>query len=180
MTFQDIKWIESPFLADSLVFDVDSLKQVSHTRGDTLLKDSIQVIGSTVLENKNKIIRHKIVKGESLKSIARLYHVKGDELRKTNGLQNSKIIEGNYLNVEIGEAVAKKSSEKSGKPRSKKASRDKYVMHKVAEGETLSELAEKYKVPVTQIKKLNGLKSSRIKTGHSLKIKLKAVSASGG
>lgn len=177
---RSLKWTESPNSADSLVFNVDSLKRQSHLMKDTLLKDSTMAIHRPMaVKNQINSVRHKIIKGETLKSIAKLYHVKTDDLKKTNGLQNSRIIEGNYLNVEIQEGVVNKSSKKSIKAKAKKPSREKYVMHKVVKGETLSELAEKYKVSVGQIKTLNRLRTTRIKVGRSLKIKLKTAPVNG-
>ncbi len=46
-----------------------------------------------------------------------------------------------------------------------------YVYHKVRAGETLGSIAEKYKTTVSNIKRLNGLRSSRIYVGQRLKVK---------
>ncbi len=139
---RSLKWVESANSPDSLVFNVDSLKRLSNLKTDTLMKDSATVNNRPkAVKNQIKSVRHKIIKGETLKSIAKLYHVKVDDLKKTNQLRNSRIIEGNYLNIEIQEGSANKSQEKPGKAKVKKLSRDKYVMHKVTNGETLSELA---------------------------------------
>lgn len=56
----------------------------------------------------------------------------------------------------------------------KSKSRNKY--HKVRKGETLSSIGRKYGVTVTQIKKANGLKSNKVKTGRSLSIPVKTKS----
>lgn len=46
-----------------------------------------------------------------------------------------------------------------------------YVYHKVRSGETLGNIASKYKVSVAEIQRINGLRSSKIYAGQRLKIK---------
>lgn len=46
----------------------------------------------------------------------------------------------------------------------------KTINHKIKKGDVLSKIADKYKVSVAQIKKVNGLKSDRINSGKTLKI----------
>ena len=50
------------------------------------------------------------------------------------------------------------------------ASQPKTVTHSVRRGDTLSELAEEYGTSISSIKRLNGLRSSRIRRGQTLKI----------
>jgi lysophospholipase L1-like esterase len=49
----------------------------------------------------------------------------------------------------------------------------KIIQHTIKSGETLSEIAQKYHVTVSSIMSLNGLKSSTIRAGKILKIKVK-------
>jgi LysM repeat protein/lysophospholipase L1-like esterase len=46
----------------------------------------------------------------------------------------------------------------------------KKVTHRIKNGEVLGSIADKYNVSVTQLKKLNGLKTDRIRAGKTLKI----------
>lgn len=166
--------IASQNAPDSLLYNIDSLKR-SRLPKDSLSRDSVQKgIPAHV-----KFVRHRIVKGETLKSIAKIYHVKVSELKRTNGLQNSIIIEGNYLNIEVREPAVRNPTVKRVKPRDKGPGKNKFLTHKIKEGETLSELAVRYKVSVIQIQKLNGLKSTRIRTGQTLKIKPLGVPSAG-
>ena len=170
-----MKSLENQNVQDSMLYNLDSLKRSRLGALDSLSKDSVK----TSIPAHINFVRHKIVKGETLKSIAKLYHVRVGDLKRTNGLQNSVIIEGNYLNIEVREAEVKNPSAKRIKAKTKNPGKDKYLKHKVKEGDTLSELALKYKVGVIQIQKLNGLKSSRIRTGQNLKIKPLAVPVRG-
>ena len=46
----------------------------------------------------------------------------------------------------------------------------KKITHRIKSGEVLGSIADKYNVSVTQLKKLNGLKTDRIRAGRTLKI----------
>lgn len=46
----------------------------------------------------------------------------------------------------------------------------KIIKHKIKKGEAISVIADKYNVSVTEIKRINGLKSNNIRTGRTLKI----------
>ena len=50
------------------------------------------------------------------------------------------------------------------------SSNSKYRYHKVRSGDTLSEIAQKYRTSVAKIKRANGLKGSMIRIGQTLKI----------
>lgn len=56
------------------------------------------------------------------------------------------------------------------KPTPKPKPKPKYKIYKVKSGDTLSEIAEKYHVPLSKLKKANNLRSDKIKIGQSLKI----------
>lgn len=53
---------------------------------------------------------------------------------------------------------------------SKKSSREKPQTYRVRRGDTLAEIAEKYDMTVGQLKRLNGLRSSKLKPGKSLRV----------
>ena len=56
------------------------------------------------------------------------------------------------------------------KPTPKPKPKPKYKIYKVKSGDTLSEIAEKYHVPLSKLKKANNLRSDKISIGQSLKI----------
>ena len=162
---------------DSMIFNVDSLKQLSNKRPDSVMQAAtlakpVVIAGASAMN----MIRHKIVRGETLKSIARLYGVSVDDLKRTNGLQSSRIVEGNYLNVETFRTDLGTKSNVT--PVKGVTIEETYTTHKVQKGETLSELAEQYKVTVKRLKKINGLKSSRINAGQILKIRTTTTTGS--
>lgn len=77
------------------------------------------------------------------------------------------------------EASAPASASKSAEPTAEKAtSTSRARTHKVASGETLSSVAGKYKLSVSELKSLNGLKSDKILVGQTLKVGTVSESAS--
>jgi LysM repeat protein len=158
---------------DSLIIDLASIrKQIAYADSISALPDSIRKqLRVSIVDP--EIITHVIKEGETLRAIARKYKVKVDEIKKLNGLKNAKITTGDSLRIRVG----KKPAPVIAKPGNQ--AKVEYVLHKVKKEETLSELAEKYKVTVAQLKNLNGLRTSRIKTGQTLKIKVKAEPPAG-
>ncbi|MFZ9613290.1 MAG: LysM peptidoglycan-binding domain-containing protein [Crocinitomicaceae bacterium] len=55
-------------------------------------------------------------------------------------------------------------------PKPKPKPKPKYKTYKVKSGDTLSEIAEKFHVPLSKLKKANNLRSDKIKIGQTLKI----------
>jgi len=112
-------------------------------------------------------IEHKIRRGETLGSIAYKYGTTISKLKKWNGLRSSRIYKGKKLMIYTGSnpnVVAANSSSKSSKKSSK------LVKYKIKKGDTIGEIAEKYKVSISSIKKWNRIKSNRIFVGKTLKI----------
>jgi N-acetylmuramoyl-L-alanine amidase len=97
---------------------------------------------------------HKVINGDSLSTIGERYRVSVIKIKQLNKLKNNNIRIGQLLTV----------SERRVAPVSKK------ITHKVASGETLSEIAQQYKVSYTTLKSRNKLKSSTIKIGQMLTI----------
>ncbi len=112
-------------------------------------------------------IEHRIRRGETLGSIAYKYGTSISKLKKWNGLRSSRIYKGKKLLIYTGSnsnVVAVKNS----KSRSSRSS--KLVKYKVKRGDTIGEIAEKFRVSTRNIKKWNKLKSNRIYVGRTLKI----------
>lgn len=101
---------------------------------------------------------HVVRKSESLQSIARKYHVSVNELKSVNNLTASRVSKGTRLIIPSHAELQQKKTAAS-------ARQDTY---KVSRGDTLPKIARKTGVKLAEIKKLNGLKSSRIKAGQVL------------
>jgi membrane-bound lytic murein transglycosylase D len=102
---------------------------------------------------------HTIVKGDTLWSIAKRYGVDPTVLASTNSLKKNAIQIGQKLKIPTQIATTHSSSNSSSK-------RITYV---VKSGDTLSEIANQFKVTIKQIMSWNQLRSSTaIKTGQRL------------
>lgn len=97
-------------------------------------------------------LTHKVQKGETLSKIASKYKVSQSDLCAWNDISDpSSIKVGQTLRIQQGT---------SG-----------WITYKVRRGDTLSTIADKHKVSVSDIKSWNGLKNSTIYVGQSIKIK---------
>lgn len=100
-------------------------------------------------------LTHKVVNGDSLSTIGQKYRVSVTKLKKLNKLKNN--------NIRIGQVLV--ISQKT------EASQVAYQTHKVTNGETLSEIALRYKTSVNAIRRLNKMSAlSIIRIGQTLKI----------
>ena len=103
-------------------------------------------------------------RGETLGQIATKYGVTADDLRKWNNIKGNNIAAGQNLKVYSDKKVDRKTD------KTDKTSKKKQKTHKVKRGETLGEIAEKYGVGLSKLKKANGIKGNNIQIGQSLKI----------
>ncbi len=107
-----------------------------------------------VLASKSHVVR----KSESLHSIARKYHVSVDELKSVNNLTSTHVEKGSRLIIPShADAKLKKS-----------ANVVKQQSYTAVKGDTLQKIAKKTGIKIAELKKLNGLKSSRVKPGQVL------------
>lgn len=124
-----------------------------------------------------EVIYHKVKIKETAASIARKYGVSVKNLSKWNHLKKNRVVKGQRLKIYTHKPASTTSTtettvtEKEPTPKkesSKKESPKK--THKVKKGETLSSIAEKNGVTVTELKKWNHLKNNKIQAGQQLKI----------
>ncbi|MDD8017996.1 MAG: LysM peptidoglycan-binding domain-containing protein [Bacteroidota bacterium] len=116
-------------------------------------------------------VQHKVKRGESLEKIASQYDVAIADIKNWNKLRSSKIKFGTYLEIyspnnigENGETVAAKTKDPAN------TESPGIITHVVKRGETLAKIADKYSVTISDVKKWNGLHSSKIMVGQKLKI----------
>ena len=103
---------------------------------------------------------HKIKQGETIIGIAQLYGVSIDDIKKWNNLSSSKIIAGKTLSIyPNGEIFTVPKNTQTN-----------FIYHKIKKGETLSQIAEKYKVSISGIRSLNDISGNKIVAGKTLKI----------
>ncbi len=104
---------------------------------------------------------HVVKRGESLGLIARRYRTTANALMRANGLKKSVIYPGQVILIDGGGAAS--SSRSAGGAAVGRT-------HLVKSGETLTSIARRYGTTVTQLKRLNGLSSDRIRAGQRLRV----------
>lgn len=108
---------------------------------------------------------HRVRKGETLGKIANRYRVSVQDLKVWNKLKNNTIVPGQGLRVMVTGGRSNKSDASPANA--------SYISYRVKKGDTLSGIAQRHrKTSVAAIKSDNGLRSSRIKPGMTLKIKV--------
>ena len=125
--------------------------------------------------------RHRIKNGETLSEIADRYNVSVGAIMASNHMKNSRIVAGKTL------VINHKPLRRAEPPVGVTASVRKMkvvvpaisetdpnlIRYKVLSGDTLGHIAEKYNTSVKDIKRLNGLRNSKIVAGNVLLIQTK-------
>ena len=102
---------------------------------------------------------HIVSKGETLQSISKTYKLTIAELKALNNLESDNILAGQKLITPENKTVKTEYTAKK-----------KIKTHTVKSGETLSEIAERYNCTVSELKKWNGKKNTKLSLGEKLKI----------
>jgi len=127
---------------------------MAQTRSISLLCIMILAAPQLVLASKTHVVR----KSESLHSIARKYHVSVDELKSVNNLSGTHIDKGARVIIPSHPDAQVKKRKISEKSKS----------YKVSKGDSLPRVAKKTGVCIADIRRFNGIKGNRIKTGQVL------------
>lgn len=139
-------------------------------------------------EERVTYVRHVVRRGESVGAIASKYGVSTEAIVKVNRLSSSrsKLSVGMELMIPGGKAAAPAEAEKdttlaaasptaasSARASSGETEEKKLVVrsHKVRSGETMSGIASKYGLSVSELQKLNGLKRTTVYAGETLVVK---------
>lgn len=149
--------------------DWNKLKSSKVLRGQRLkivtskYSDDLMAVKTQTKEIKKKDTKYKVRRGDNLSSIALRYGVSTDNLKNWNNLADD--------NIRIGQVLSITTNDKSTSMGDASANKNTTVNnYTVKKGDTIGEIAEKYGVGLTQLKKWNSLRSNTIKVGQKLKI----------
>jgi membrane-bound lytic murein transglycosylase D len=109
--------------------------------------------------------KHVVGKSESVSSIARHYGITTDQLYEANPGRKGHVRAGQTLLVPSDDAMSVVVAHSVAEPAAPEVR-----IHKVRAGETLSGIAVRYHVSVSQLQGWNRLRSSRIRIGQRLRI----------
>ncbi len=142
-----------------------------------------EVVQTTEVESGNHKT-HLVKQGETLFSIAKMYHVSEDDLKSANNLSDNSISVGQQIIIPMDKVVepvkemeiikenpvVKEKVQVSTPETSNTTSGDdKY--HVVQPGETLYRIHVNYHIPIWKLRKLNHIKGNYIKVGQKLRLK---------
>jgi len=134
------------------------------------LEREVAANAKKVKKSRGRVVRYKIRRGDTLSSIARKFRVSVKHLRKLNGIYGRKrIIAGKTIKIRTKKGRRSASAETSKPARTSSVKR--IATHKVASGDSLGSIANKYGTSVSSLKKLNpGVKPTRLKIGQKIKV----------
>lgn len=122
-----------------------------------------------------RFIIHKVDKNETLSDIIKRYKTTAAELAKYNDFQKNKVNKNDiiripFIPVDIKALTPNKDSSGVDEAHANAQAQEtqKIYTHLVAQGETLTQIAKKYKLTPAQITKWNGLKGNKIVVGQTL------------
>ena len=141
--------VEYGFL-DSMEDDVNQLKNNYEDIAEGVVKAISNYLGIPYYAPKDEY--YKVVKGDSLYSIARKFGISVDSLKKLNGLNSNLINVGDLLKISEGNS----------------SNNNSYIVMK---GDTLYSIARMFNISVDDLKKLNNLTTNNLSVGQSLIVK---------
>ncbi|PJA99251.1 MAG: hypothetical protein CO128_04160 [Ignavibacteriales bacterium CG_4_9_14_3_um_filter_30_11] len=125
--------------------------------------EKIEKVKTEIKDDKN-IIYYSVHRGDAISIIAEKFAVSISDIRKWNRLSSNKINIGDKLKI-----ILEPENKITNMPdKEEKPAEGIYVL--VKSGDTISEIAEKYNVSISDIKKWNNLTSNKIVTGKKLNI----------
>ncbi|MGL5218611.1 MAG: LysM peptidoglycan-binding domain-containing protein [Plesiomonas shigelloides] len=125
---------------------------------------------SSKAPSRGKLEVYQVQRGDTLGKIAARYAVSMETIKFANQMHNNQVQVGQKLKIPLDGAAPKESEQDSGKASSKSKESARPSHHKVKAGETLSGIADRYGVGLSQLRKYNHLKSDQVNVGQSLKI----------
>ncbi len=118
----------------------------------------------TVLaSNKTKKIFYTVKSGDTLSEIAIRFRTSVKKIKTWNGIRNDVIYVGKKLTIHVP-AYYDELKDKSNSQSNRK------IIYKIRRGDTLSQIAYKYRVSIKNIKQWNNIKGTKIKVGDKLVI----------
>lgn len=122
------------------------------------------VVKNTVNKNSSSPVYHKIRRGENLGLIASKYGVSVRELRNWNKIVGNKILAGKRLKIYTDGGPKNVSSDLTS------SNNSNLYRYKVKRGDTIGEIAERFGVSASRIRKWNNISGNKIIAGKTLKI----------
>lgn len=144
---------------------VEEIKRINNLTSNTLYIGQVLRIPEMYTKEEDMVvpsyINYKVVRGDTLYSIARKYGVSVDTIVSDNALKNNTLTIGQNLKIRVDGGVVEECFGEEYKPS---------TSYKVVRGDTLYSIARKFNVSVDYIKSKNNLTSNTLSVGQILYI----------
>ena len=164
--WNNIPYTKSISVGEELVIYVPADKKDYYASLDNQTSIEKSSAKPTFTKNNNELIYYRIKRGENLNSIAARYGVDLNSLKEWNNISGNKIYAGKRLKI----YTDRSSRYVAAAENSSIHSRTSIYRYKVKGGDSIYELAIKFGVPSTTLKRWNNLASNRLRIGQVLKI----------
>jgi membrane-bound lytic murein transglycosylase D len=120
-------------------------------------------------QHKSKYAKHKVKQGQTIATIAQKYGTSVNEIRKVNNLsKRASLKSGQILIIPLNKVFSAQQERVKGK---KSLAAEKNIQrYKVKRGDTLASLAQRFDISVQELKKMNNIKGSKLKTGTTIRV----------
>ena len=128
---------------------------------------------------RTRMVRYRIHRGDTLGGIARRFRVRTSQIRRWNGMRGSRIIAGRTLRLYVPYRGGPETRSSRARTRSRRpvAGQGRLVRYRIRGGDNLTLISQRFGVSLSQIRRWNGMRGSRILAGQTLRI---YVQSSGG
>lgn len=128
-------------------------------------------------EREYDYILHRVSPKETLYRISKKYQVPVEEIKKLNGISEKKLQVGMELKIpvkysQVDTQIKDQITEYPSAKLSKREHEPLFLTYTVKKGDNLKEIAGKYNLSVKELKKLNHLRSNKLKPGQKLIVKI--------
>ena len=121
-------------------------------------------------QQKIRMVRHKVVKGQTFSSIARMYGISVAEIKMANNLSKKAALrKGQILVIPLASGKANYSSSAKGSV-TKAAGGGKQKQYLVKNGDTLFSISRQFGISVQELQKINKLSGTPLKAGTVIKV----------
>ena len=162
-------------IADRFSMSVSELKRSNGLRSHHIHPGQRLLVRSQSRPNRTPSVRgveYVVRKGDSLSKIADRFSMSVAELKRINGLRSNNIYPGQKLRMHADAVQQTRTPSHTVQPSRTRPSLSPVGMdYVVRRGDSLSKIAARFSMSVSELKRNNGIRSDRIYVGQRLKIR---------